>query len=185
MDSPAWTVLPSGRGIHTLCSTQRLPLTGLQTLGNLFPHDGLVILYCNTDWMTSLIAGTGVEPLVAVSKSRTSLITSYLALKRLLIAGRLRPTIVHMIQDSAPSLDDSEHSTLANLEDCARRFLRQEVRALSIVEQLNDGSPNDDIQRLALRLIENALPLDNVNSPLVVNTRVPHYGQIDHFAGSH
>jgi hypothetical protein len=184
-DTPAWLVLPAGKGIQNLCTLHASGLQSLQQLGQLFPHDGVVVLYSKVEWITPLITGTGIEPLLAVSQSRTSLITSYLALKRLLITGKLRPTIVNMIQDSGPTPTDLEQHILTSLSDCARRFLGQDVKAINILEQLSEESQNDDIQRLALRLMENALPLATMNTPIAASAHMPHFGQIDHFAGSH
>lgn len=184
-DAPAWTVLAAANGIQSLCTLRVPGLQTLQQLGHLFPQEGVVILYCKVEWMTPLIAGTGIEPLLAVSQSRTSLITSYLALKRLLITGKLRPTIVNMIQEGTPYRLDSEQQALSSLSDCAMKFLGQDVKAINIIEQLSEEGQNDDIQRLALRLMENALPLANMNTPIAVNAHTPHFGKIDHFAGSH
>jgi hypothetical protein len=184
-ETPAWVVLPAGKGIQSLCTSQAPRLQALQQLHQLFPHDGIVILYCNVECMTALIAGTGVEPLLAVSRARTSLITSYLALKRLLITAKLNPTIINLIQDGARASSNLEQSALTSLRECAKRFLGQNVLAFDIVEQLNDECQNEDIQHLALRLMENALPLLNMNTVPIVSPHMPHFGQIDHFAGSH
>jgi hypothetical protein len=184
-DNPAWMVLPAGRGIQSLCALHSPRIHSLQQLGHLFPQEGVVVLYCKVEWMTPLIAGTGIEPLLAVSQTRTSLITSYLALKRLLIAGKLRPTIVNMIQDPPLAPSAAEQPTSTSLSECAKRFLGQDVKALNIVEQLNEESQNEDVQRLALRLMENALPMASVDVPGAVNAPVAHFGQVDHFAGSH
>jgi hypothetical protein len=182
---PAWMVLPAGKGIQRLCALHAPACQSLQQLGDLFPHDGVVVLYSKVEWMTPLIAHTGIEPLLAVSHSRTSLITSYLALKRLLITGKLRPTIVNMMQASMPTSPDMAQKTLTSLSDCAKKFLGQDVKAINIIEQLSEEGQNDDIQRLALRLMENALPLATMNMPIDANAHMPLFGQIDRFAGSH
>jgi hypothetical protein len=184
-DTPAWVVLPAGEGIQSLCTLDVPGLQSLQQLGHLFPHDGVVVLYSKVEWMTPLIAHTGIEPLLAVSHSRTSLITSYLALKRLLITGKLRPTIVNMIQAGTPTPSDIANKTLTSLSDCAMKFLGQDVKAINIIEQLSEECQSDDIQRLALRLMENALPLATMNMPIIASALMPHFGQIDRFAGSH
>jgi hypothetical protein len=90
-----------------------------------------------------------------------------------------------MIQGSAPKSPGLEQQALTSLSDCAKKFLGQDVTAINIIEQLNEESQNDDIQRLALRLMENALPLAHMNTPNFASAHVPHFGQIDHFAGSH
>lgn len=184
-DTPSWTVLPAGKGVESLCARPSHKAHGLQQLGQLFPKEGVVVLYCKVGWLTPLIAGTCVEPILAVSPTRTSLITSYLSLKRLLIIGKLRPTIINMIQNPSSASPALEQQTFASLSDCAKRFLGQDVKALNIVEQLNDEIQNEDVQRLALRLMENALPLKRVGTPPVVNATMPYFGQVDYFAGSH
>jgi hypothetical protein len=184
-DAPAWTVLPAGKGIQSLCAMRSPVLQSLQQLGHLFPQDGVVVLYSKVEWMTPLISHTGIEPLLAVSHSRTSLITSYLALKRLLITGKLKPTIVNLTQASMPTPPDMAHKTLTSLSDCAKKFLGQDVKAINIIEQMSEDGQNDDIQRLALRLMENALPLATMYMPIVASAHTPHFGQIDRFAGSH
>jgi hypothetical protein len=184
-DAPAWTVLPAGKGIQSLCTLQVPGLQSLQQLGHLFPQEGVVILYCKVEWMTPLIAGSGIEPLLAVSQSRTSLITSYLALKRLLITGKLRPTIVNMIQEGATNREGTEQQAVTSLSDCARKFLGQDVKAINIIEPSSEEGQNDDIQRLTLRLMENALPLASMNTPIAMSPHMPHFGHVDHFAGSH
>ena len=184
-DAPAWMVLPAAKGIQSLCTLHSPREQSLKQLSHLFTDGGVVILYCKVEWMTPLIAETGIEPLLAISKSRTSLITSYLALKRLLITAKLRPTIVNMIQDPQPASPEFDNRTGASLCDCAKRFLGQEVKALNIVEQLGEESPNADIQCLALRLMESALPMSNLEAPYAWHARVSHFGPVDHFSGSH
>jgi hypothetical protein len=134
-----------------------------------------------------LIAGTGIEPLLAVSQTRTSLITSYLALKRLLITGKLQPTIVNMIQAQTSTSPTLEPPTATSLSECAKRFLGQDVKALNIIEDLSEEIQSEDIQRLALRLMENALALSNMDAPIAAgaNASMAHFDQVDHFAGSH
>jgi hypothetical protein len=90
-----------------------------------------------------------------------------------------------MIQDQSHALRVLDQQTFRNLSDCAKKFLDQDVKALSIVEQLDGEHQNDDIQSLALRLMENALPLENGNTLPTLNSHVPHFRQVDHFAGSH
>jgi hypothetical protein len=184
-DAPAWTVLPAGKGIQSLCNLHAPGWHGLQQLGQILPQDGVVVMYSKVEWMIPLIAGSCIEPLLAVSQSRTSLITSYLALKRLLISGKLRPTIVNMIRENTPISPDKESQILTSLSDCAKKFLGQTVKAINIIEQFSEDGQNDDIQRLTLRLMENALPLATMNTSIEMSAHVPRFGQIDRFAGSH
>jgi hypothetical protein len=186
-DTPAWLVLPAGNGMQSLCAPHSPRVRGLQQLGHLFPQESVVVLYCKVEWMIPLIAGTGIEPLLAVSQTRTSLITSYLALKRLLITGKLQPTIVNMIQAQPSTSPTLEQPTATSLSECAKRFLGQDVKALNIIEELNEEIQSEDIQRLALRLMENAIALSHMDAPIAAssNASMAHFDQVDHFAGSH
>ena len=186
-DTPAWLVLPAGNGMQSLCAPHSPRIRGLQQLGHLFPQESVVVLYCKVEWMIPLIAGTRIEPLLAVSQTRTSLITSYLALKRLLITGKLQPTIVNMIQAQPSVSPTPELPASASLSECAKRFLGQDVKALNIIEELSEEIQSEDIQRLALRLMENALTLSGMDAPIATNASasMAHFGQVDHFAGSH
>lgn len=179
-----WTVMPASMGIRNLCAQPSSKSTHLQQLGHLFPVDGVVVLYCRVDWMLALMGGCDVEPVVAVSPARTSLLTSYMALKRLLITGRVKPTIVNMIQEQGPTSPRSSAS--AGLRECARKFLGREVQALDIREPQGDVPLHGEIQRLALRLLESAVPLRADPFSLGdARDSASEWRPIDPFAGSH
>jgi hypothetical protein len=181
----AWTVLPASRGIQKLCTKQQPDTLALQHLGQLFPVGSVVILYCQVEWLIPLLGDSTIEPLLAVSPARNSLLTGYLALKRLLITGKLKPTIVNMISELSSSSHMPTQAVAASLSECARRFLGQEISALDLAEQHGDEALQGETQRLALRLLESAMPLNASKLPRVAATHVAHFGQIDHFAGSH
>ena len=181
----AWVVLPASLGIQSLSSKAAQKQQSLAQLGNLFTPGSVVILYCKVEWMIPLIGESTIEPLLVVSPMRNSLLTSYLALKRLLITGKLKPTIVNMISEPPPALSTHPQSVAASLSECARRFLGHEVRALDIAEQLDEEPQYGETQRLALRLLESAVAL-SADYPLGVrDLRFARSGPIDHFAGSH
>ena len=183
--TPAWTVLPAGKGLRNLCVEIADGSPKLHQLGRLFPADGVIILYCKVEPMIELIGARHIEPLLAVSPLRTSLMTSYIALKRLLITGKLQPTIVNMIQDQGTDSPVPTRVTLSGLSQCAKRFLRLEVTTLDIVEQCGETIPNGDIQRLALRLLERSLPLRAEYEQTDGFPRASHRDQFDFSARSH
>jgi hypothetical protein len=135
--------------------------------------------------MIPLLEDSAVEPLLAVSSTRNALLTSYTALKRLLITGKLKPTIVNMIPEPSASSPLPPQSVANSLSECARRFLGHDIKALDLVEQHGDESLHGETHRLALRLLEGAVPLNANQQPSMVAARVAHFGQVDHFAGSH
>jgi len=184
-DTAAWTVLPASQGVQNLCGVHASKLQNLRQLGHLFPADGIVILYCKVEWMIALIRDCSVEPLLAVSPMRTSLLTSYLALKRLLITGKLKPTIVNMIQDQNSGSAAAQPSVSAGLSECAKKFLGHDVKALDIKEQSEDSPLYGDIQRLALRLLESAVVLGTGYLPIGTSGRAAHAAPFDRPAGRH
>lgn len=151
VETPQWSVVPAGMGVQNLCLTASDRTDKLRRLGNLFPSDGVVILYCNAEWMVSLLADTDTEPLLVVSAMKTSVMTSYLALKRLLKMGNIEPTVVNLVPERG--------AEAISLGECAKNFLGYDVKPIKIVARSDDTPAGDDLQRLALRLLESAIPL--------------------------
>lgn len=184
-DAAAWTVFPAARGIQTLCDLQGSGSQNLRQLGHLFPQDGVLILYSKVEWMITLMGHCDIAPLLAVSSARTSLLTSYLALKRLLISGALKPTIVNMVPEPDSMSAVASSSPSNSLSECARRFLGQEMKTLTIVERQSEDELNSEIQGLALRLLESGVSMGVDSFPIATDARVTHFGLVDQFAGSH
>jgi hypothetical protein len=158
-DALDWNVVPSAIGIHDLCLMQSDKHQSLQRLGPLFQANSVVILYANADWLVQLLSDSQTQPLLAVSSGKNALLTSYLALKRLLINGRLTPTILNMMQHAKASGLEDNPTAAAHLSECARNFLGYQVKAM----QINPSAPEADlkvqIRHLATRLLETASPL--------------------------
>lgn len=184
-DAPAWTVLPSAKGVEKLCSTPAGGYPNLHQLGRLLPVDSIIILYCRVESMITLIRERRLEPLLAVSPARTSLLTSYIALKRLLITGNLKPTIVNMIQDQDLGLLGTAPPVSAGLSECAKKFLNFDVATFDITEQHGEAHPNGDIQRLALRMLERSAPLSAKYEPMGRAPRAEPPGHSGQIARSH
>jgi hypothetical protein len=157
-DQGDWTVIPSAMGLQSLSAMPECGAQNLQLLGRLFQNEGAIVIYGSTDVLVPLLAQTAIKPLLAVAPMKTSLITSYRALKHLLLKGRLHPTIVNLT-----GMHDTPAATIgsvaASLGDCARNFLDYEVNALTITTLEDEDQPNADIQHLALRMVENALSI--------------------------
>lgn len=181
-DAPAWNVIPAGLGLQSLNAMPTRRAQSLQHLGRLFFHEGVVIVYGKAEWLTPLLANSGIKPLLAVAPVKRSLLTSYLALKRLLLKGGLEPTIVNMIEGRHRASNQQMGTVAHNLSDCARNFLGFEVNALDITRPDDDDRPCADIQRLALRMLESALPLTTDVPEVASYTQ---HSSMNHFAGSH
>ncbi len=184
-DAPSWSVLPSKKGLNTVCAATGTSDERLARLCRLFPADGLVIVYCGVDALVSLMGQSDHEPLLAVSPVRSSLLTSYIALKRLLIAGNLKPTIINMQQSQEPLTSALTSPAAAGLHECAKKFLGFDATTFDISDQRSDEQSGGDMQRLALRVLERSTLLNSGYEHLgreVHLDRAAHFGQ---FARSH
>ena len=158
VNGPVWTVIPAARGIQDLCAGGHDSAHALEQLGGLFSQEGIIILYAKAEWIVALLEGSAAEPLLAVSSTKNALLTSYLALKRLLINGTLTPTIVNIC--NAAKRNDPHQSNIAKvLMECTKNFLGFDAKAMDIALSEEDGSNDDSVRRLALRLVEGAVPL--------------------------
>jgi hypothetical protein len=173
--APSWTIIPSAHGIHSLAHQE---LYRLETLGELFSHEGIVVLYGKAELLVPLLSGTGASPLLALTASKASLLTSYLALKRLLVHGRMAPTVVNVMQNGEGSIEAASRAAMS-LGDCAKHFLDYEVHALNIANPAEEERCNETMRRLALRMLETAVPL-TPTAP-----RAPHFVNHGTFAGAH
>lgn len=183
-DTPAWAVIPSARGIQTLAG-QGPQAQSLHQLRPLFPPEGVVVLYCNVDWMLPLLSTWRMEPLLAVSPLQSSLLTSYMALKRMLITGTLKPTIVNMLQDAHQHPARPLLSASTGLSACAKRFLGYDCKALDIREQRDESQPSAAVQSLALRLLENSVSLGMRHSATGAPRGLHPLRPFDQFAEGH
>jgi len=158
-DAPSWTVIPAAWGLQTLGSRQAVQSHSLADTGWMFPHESVIIVYGTAQTLVPLLKGSTVRPVLTVSTAKASLLTSYLALKRLLLKGRLEPTIVNVLP--AQHIVSSPAQTASNgLRDYAKYFLDYEVNAFTIPAPGVDDRPSASTERLALGLLENAMPLD-------------------------
>lgn len=159
-DGPEWNVLPAAQGLQTLCALGTKPAHSLQRLALTFPSNGVVLLYAGVEALVKLLARTEVRPLLSLSCEKSSLMTTYLALKRLLRNARLEPTILNMMVSAGESRKGPVGIAHA-LSECAKNFLGYEVNAVRIDPAQTESQLDADMRRLAARLLENALPLKN------------------------
>lgn len=161
-ETPSWRIVPSRNGLQTLCvQAQSNPkeLFNLTDLGRFFTHENVLLVYSDARTLTLMLKELGVKPLLATSNSKASLFTSYLALKRLLLNGKIEPTIANVknSETSASGLRDS--SPGKGLAECAEQFLGYQVNAINIDLPNTDDSPCLAVERLALAMLERAVPL--------------------------
>lgn len=152
-----WAIVPAALGLTALGTPQASPPAAASAerarqLAELFHGYELILLYAPAHELARSLQGSGLSPLLPVSASDAALLTAYHALKQLLNMGKLRPTIVAVMDDSNLATRVSGHSISRNLQDCARDFLACEVPALTVCPE-----QSGEVQRLALRTLEHAL----------------------------
>jgi hypothetical protein len=155
-DIGLWSVIPAASGFEKLASTGFTS----RTVGDLFQNYAIVLIYANADTMTHLLKGSNLNPLLIVAPLKSSSLTAYRALKQLLLDAQLQPTVANITlvpnaAASMPSITPAQH-----LQDCAEAFLGYSRKPLSITASAQAESSRDDINRLALQLLENAMPLE-------------------------
>jgi hypothetical protein len=156
---PAWNVMPAALGLQSLCALGTRPAHSLQRLGQTFQTTGVVVLYAGVDYLVKLLPDSDIRPLLSVSSGKSSLLTSYLALKRLLRKARLEPTILNMMEHAKEGAGTGAAGVAHALSECARTFLSYEVSAIRIDPSLAESQFNAEMRHLAARLLENALEL--------------------------
>ena len=181
-DSPQWKVIPAAFGLQSLGSIPEHQAQSLQQLGQLFPHEGVLLMYGKAQWLAPLLSHCGVKPLLAVAPMKHSLVGGYVALKHLLLNGRLEPTIVNILADTPTTENVKLRPVATTLSECARNFLGYEVNALNIAASIEEDALSMDMQHLALRMLENAIALEPQVS--MATSQQTAIGPV-HFTGSH
>ncbi len=153
----AWPIYPAGLGLRQLFNGA--PQAGytqpLGQLEQLFQNYDVVLLYAPAAVLAERMPDSGLAPLLAVSATGSSVLTAYQALKSLLINGRLQPTIVSMVDASDQSSKACGQNLNKSLQDCARSFLGCQVNTLCVDMRTGSDPAMRDVNRLALRLLEN------------------------------
>jgi hypothetical protein len=156
-DGADWPIVPAALGLTALGTPQAsAPAVAsaqrAQRLAELFNGHELILLYAPAHELARALPASRLSPLLPVSTQDAALLTAYQALKQLLNMGKLRPTIVAVMDDAAPATRVAGHGLGRNLQDCARDFLACEVPALTVCP-----AQAEEMQRLALRTLDNAL----------------------------
>lgn len=185
LEAPAWTVVPSGKAIQNLITPPYHQARNLQRLGELFAGDSVVILYSRAEWLVPMVGHSGITPLLAVSPVKASLLSSYRALKRLLLNGQLEPTIINLIPPSYDTAIDLIHPPqgAASLLECAKNFLNYDAKSINL--PASEEHTSGAMQRLALRLMESAVSLGADSATIGQLLASKHLTGMDRFAGSH
>lgn len=157
-DACGWSVFSAAEGLQSLRPPAGDPNGLTRRLASLFADDGVVILYGSAETLLSLLPDTPLQPLMVVSSAPESLLKSYRSLKRLLGAGQVSPLVVDL--STSATLPNTARAGAA-LAACAKSFLGHELRWIRLQAAQEDSAPASDLQRMALRMLEGALPLSD------------------------
>lgn len=163
----SWSVIPALYGLQMLGTGLETRTALLQDCAWLFPHDSVAIVYAPAAALVQLLGGTSVRPVLAVSKGKSSLLTGYLALKRLLLKGKLSPMVVNVMGNAAHGGVGPVSTPVGiGLQDYAKYFLNYDVTLFSVAATQSNDTADRPVERLALGLLESALQLTHRWAPI-------------------
>lgn len=158
-DDPAsWSVIPCARGFAEL-STGGLFAS---PLSELFKNYAVVLVYAQADSVTRLLRGSLVAPLLVVPPTQSSAVTAYQALKQLLMNGQLHPTVANIVIETPTMMSKPMSIPAQKVMDCASHYLGYAVKSMTITASVNSSRQQDDLDKLTLQLLENAVPLQRL-----------------------
>lgn len=166
-----WPIVPAALGMTALGTPQaghpaQASMERASRLAGLFPGHELILLYAPAHEIARCFQGSSLSPLLSLSAQEAAMLSAYHALKQLLSLGKLRPTIVSVMNDANLATRVSGHNLGRNLQECARDFLACEVPALTVCP-----GQSEEMQRLALRTLEHALQPPRWTLPQTAVTR--------------
>lgn len=159
-DQAAWSVLPAANGFNRMCAAASHLPEARDQLAGAFQNYNVVLVYASADILLSLLPNSGLKPLLLVSTEGLSRLTAYKALKRMVLNGRLHPTIVSVVPNSAPAASQASLDLCKNLQECAMTFLGHHLDTVTLqLERTQGRVQSRSMQTFALRMLEGATPL--------------------------
>jgi len=156
-DNPmSWSVMPAAQGLADLSAKGFLA----SSIGELFKAYAVLLVYADADRLTQILKGCSLAPLLVVPPAQTAAISAYRALKHLLVVGQLRPTVANIVPDSQTMMPTPPSTPAKNMMDCASNYLGYSVKPLTITASARADRSQDDMTRLAMQLLESAVPLE-------------------------
>jgi hypothetical protein len=178
----SWSIIPATKGIRLICQRATHKTPALTALNGLFDNGEVVVIFATADILGKLLRDTGVEPLIAVSDKRMSLMTGYRALKTMLLDGNIRPIIATVANESNLTPGIPSPTAGRHLLDCADNFLGCSLSTPLSVAISAQERYSPDMNRLILRMLATAKELDQPIHTAPWSQRAPVHEQI---SGSH
>jgi len=151
-DTATLAVLPAARGLQTLARNPQNQPQPLQALEPLFRRYAMVVLHAPATTLASpLMTGTLVVPLHIMAPGKSGVVNSYRQLKHLALHAGLPGMVACVARPGQPDQRQLANDSLHSLRQCAEQHLGQQIRT-----SLIQADHPQDLQRLALQLLENA-----------------------------
>lgn len=149
-------VLPAARGLAWLAGQAQLGNGGaLQRLQPLLRAYAAVVLYAPPEQLAPLLLGSASMPLVMTGPGAQGMVRSYRQLKHMALHAGVPCTVAAIVPPHASAQPRQTAEALATLQRSAHRHLGQQIHTTTVT-----AARVQDIQRLALQLLENAASLD-------------------------
>lgn len=148
---PAWQVWAAAQGLASLPP-------GPAAVARLFAQLGrfdVVLVYAPVASLVRTLAHSGLSPLLVRTDDATPPLPTYEAAKRLIAQAGLRATVAN-IAPPGPVAGPSQPAHV--IQTCSQRFLGTDLPVVTL--KLRDSRNGRDLDRLATRLIEQALTPD-------------------------
>jgi hypothetical protein len=159
-DQPSWSVLPAAQGFKRLCGASGHVTNAMEQLASALQTYNVILVYAKADTLLSLLPDSGLKPLLVVSSEGLSRLSAYKALKQMLLNGRLQPSVVSIVPDSAPEAERASAELCKNLQECAMTFMGHQLDTVTLRLERRDGRVQiGSMHTFALRMLENATPL--------------------------
>ncbi|PJI95977.1 hypothetical protein CLU85_0709 [Acidovorax sp. 69] len=171
-------VIPAAKGLNHL---SRKAWDALQSpMESLLPYFrtyGLMVLHAPASTLGPLLTHTATVPLVVMGSGAAGVMASYRSLKQIALHTGMPCMVAALLRGSTASERRKAQSQLTTLQACAERHLGGPIRTTTIATQ----SPQD-LQRLALQLLENAGTMGGSLTALPSSNMT---GTLTHFVRSH
>ena len=145
-------VIPAAKGMLRISrEASRNETAPLSSLLPYFRTYGILVLHAPAATLGPLLTHTATIPLVVMGEGSAGVLTSYKSLKQIALHTGLPCMVAALLRGNTAAERRKTQHALLTLQDCAERHLGGPVRTTTIATQ----SPQD-LQRLALQLLENA-----------------------------
>ncbi|MBY0412137.1 MAG: hypothetical protein K2Q97_18880 [Burkholderiaceae bacterium] len=161
--SSSLAVIPANSGLQQLGRQAGSSYTPpLDRLLAYFRSYGVLVLHAPAPVLGPLLTHTDTMPLVLMGRGAAGVLSSYKTLKQIATHTGLHCMVAALLRGHSAAERARAHADLETLQSCAQRHLGGMIQTTTIATQ----SPQD-LQRLALQLLENAGTISGVQTSLL------------------